>query len=248
MKAENIEQRRYAMITLPVLNRESTYTLDPRILIGIGLNYRDHVAEHSKIHVQGFTEAIPTEPVLFSKTPNTLIGPGEPIRIPRYLQDYHFEEPRIDYEAELAFIIKDRCKNVPRQEALAHILGYTCMNDVSQRNFQRSDKSGWYRGKSLDTFGPIGPVIVLADDMPDPGNLDIRCRLNGREVQSSNTRHMIFPIPVLLEFITRQITLGPGDIVTTGTPAGVGPIAPGDVVEIEISGIGILRNPVQQES
>ncbi len=232
------------MITLPVLNRDTTYALDPRIIIGIGLNYRDHVAEHGKIHVQGFDEAIPSEPVLFSKTPNTLIGQGEPIRIPHYLDDYQFEHTRIDYEAELAFIIKDRCKNVSREDAYQHILGYTCMNDVSQRNFQRSDKSGWYRGKSLDTFGPIGPVLALAEDVPDPQDLDIRCRLNGKEVQSSNTRHMIFPIPVLLAFITRHITLSPGDIVSTGTPAGVGPIACGDVVEIEISGIGILRNPV----
>jgi len=234
------------MITLPVLNRDTNYELDPRIIIGIGLNYRDHVAEHSKIHVQGFSEAIPTEPVLFSKTPNTLIGTGEPIRIPRFLDEYHFDEPRIDYEAELAFIVKDRCRNVAREDAFKHILGYTCMNDVSQRNIQRSDKSGWYRGKSLDTFGPVGPVIALAEDIPDPNNLDIRCRLNGREVQSSNTRHMIFPIGILLEFITRQITLGPGDIVSTGTPAGVGPIADGDIVEIEITGIGTLRNPVIQ--
>jgi 2-keto-4-pentenoate hydratase/2-oxohepta-3-ene-1,7-dioic acid hydratase in catechol pathway len=235
------------MITLPILNKQDSYQLDTRIIIGVGLNYRDHIAEHQHVHVQGFTEAEPPEPILFPKTPNVLIGPGEPIVIPRFIDAYQFEDPRVDYEAELAFIIKKRCHHVPRGKAWEHILGYTCMNDVSQRNFQRDDKSGWFRGKSLDTFGPVGPAIVLVEDMPDPGNLDIRCRLNGREVQSSNTRNMIFPIDVLLAFISKQITLGPGDIVSTGTPSGVGPIAPGDIVEIEIEGIGILRNPVIAE-
>ena len=238
----------YLMITLPIINRNTTYELDPHIIIGIGLNYHDHIAEHDKIGVQGFTSAIPEEPVMFSMTPNVVIGPEEPIIIPSYIDAYHFEDARIDYEAELAFIIKDRCKDVAREDARKHILGYTCMNDVTQRNFQRTDKSGWFRGKSLDTFGPIGPAILLAEDLPDPGNLDIQCRLNGTLVQSSNTRNMIFPVEILLEFISRHITLGPGDIVSTGTPAGVGPIAHGDVIEIEIEGIGTLRNPVQREN
>jgi 2-keto-4-pentenoate hydratase/2-oxohepta-3-ene-1,7-dioic acid hydratase in catechol pathway len=235
------------MITLPIKNRTTTYPLDPHIIIGVGLNYREHIAEHDKLHVQGFTSSIPTEPVIFPKTPNVLVGPEEPIIIPRFIDDYAFPDAQIDYEAELAFIVKDRCKNVPREEAMQHILGFTCMNDVTQRNFQRNDQSGWFRGKSLDTFGPIGPVIVSPEDLPDPGNLAIRTRLNGVEVQSSNTRHMIFPVDILLAFISRQITLHAGDIVTTGTPAGIGAIKPGDIVEIEIEGIGTLRNPVRAE-
>lgn len=234
------------MIRLPIKTRNQTIDLDPHIIIGIGLNYRDHIAEHKAIHVQGFDETIPTEPVLFSKTPNTLIGHDEPIVIPAFLDEYGFEDTRIDHEAELAFIIKKRCKNISRSEATDYILGYTCMNDVSQRNLQRSDKSGWFRGKSLDTFGPIGPVIVLQEDLPDPGNLAISCRLNGNVVQQSNTSHMIFPVPILLECISRQITLNAGDIVSTGTPSGVGAIKDGDIVEIEIENIGILRNPVHK--
>ena len=234
------------MITLPIKDSGKTHKIDPRIIIGVGLNYRDHIAEHDKIHVQGFTQEIPAEPVIFPKTPNVLIGPDMPIILPKFLEAYQFTEPRIDYEAELAFIIKDRCKNVPREEAMQHILGFTCMNDVTQRNLQRSDPSGWFRGKSLDTFGPIGPMIV-PPELIDPGNLEIRARLNQREMQSSNTRNMIFPVEDLLAFISRQITLGPGDIITTGTPSGVGALAPGDIIEIEIEGIGTLRNPVITE-
>lgn len=234
------------MITLPIKDQTGSYKLDPRIIIGVGLNYREHIAEHDKIHVQGFTQKIPAEPVIFPKTPNVLIGPDAPIIIPKFLETYRFDEPRIDYEAELAFIIKDHCKNVSRKDAMQHILGFTCMNDVTQRNLQRSDQSGWFRGKSLDTFGPIGPMIVPPESL-DPGNLEIRARLNQAEVQSSNTRNMIFPVEDLLAFISMQITLGPGDIITTGTPSGVGPIAPGDIIEIEIEGIGTLRNPVIAE-
>ncbi len=234
------------MITLPIKNSKNTYTLDPRIIIGIGLNYRDHIAEHDKIHVQGFTASVPTEPVIFPKTPNVLIGPDDPIIIPTFLENYQFDAPRIDYEAELAVIIKDQCKNVSRKDAMQHILGFTCMNDVTQRNLQRSDQSGWFRGKSLDTFGPIGPVIVPPEEI-DHANLEIRARLNGQEVQSSNTGNLIFPVDELIAFISRQITLGPGDIICTGTPAGVGPIKPGDTIEIEIEGIGTLRNPVHAE-
>jgi 2-keto-4-pentenoate hydratase/2-oxohepta-3-ene-1,7-dioic acid hydratase in catechol pathway len=128
-----------------------------------------------------------------------------------------------------------------------HIFGFTCMNDVSQRNIQHSDKSGWFRGKSLDTFGPIGPEVVLTEDIGDPQALDIQCRLNGKVVQDSNTRNMIFPVAELLAFISKNFTLEPGDIVVTGTPSGVSPIKGGDTVEVEIEKIGILSNPVVQE-
>jgi 2-keto-4-pentenoate hydratase/2-oxohepta-3-ene-1,7-dioic acid hydratase in catechol pathway len=128
-----------------------------------------------------------------------------------------------------------------------HILGFTCFNDISQRNLQKGDKAGWYRGKSLDTFGPIGPVIVTPEDIGDPQNLDIECRLNGKVVQNSNTRHMIFKIPEILTFISRNFTLEAGDIIITGTPSGVGPLKDGDLLEVEIENIGILTNPVKAE-
>lgn len=231
------------MITLPIKGSNATHTLDPRIIIGIGLNYRDHIAEHDKIHVQGFTPEIPSEPVIFPKTPNVLVGPDEPIVIPEFLADYNFEDPRIDYEAELAVIIKKSCQNVSRENALEHVFGFTCMNDITQRNLQRNDPSGWFRGKSLDTFGPIGPVIVPPENI-DHANLTICARLNGREVQSSNTANLIFPVDELIAYISRQITLGPGDIISTGTPSGVGPITAGDNIEVEIQDIGTLCNPV----
>ena len=176
-----------------------------------------------------------------------MIGPGEPIILPSFLDDYSFEDCRTDYEAELAIIIKDRIKNVDENEALKHVKGFTCFNDVSQRNLQRTDKSGWFRGKSLDTFGPIGPVIVSPEEIGDPQCLDICCRLNGEVVQESNTKHMIFKIPQLIAFVSRNFTMEPGDIIITGTPSGVGSIKHGDQVEVEIENIGTLINPVQKE-
>lgn len=223
------------------------YRLAPTKIIALGLNYLDHIAESQSVRVQGFGKEAPKEPVLFPKTPNVLIGPGEPIVIPAFLEDYRFEEPRVDYEAELAFVVRDRCRQVPIEEAWGHILGFTCFNDVSQRNLQRSDPSGWWRGKSLDTFGPVGPRIAAREELGDPQALTIRCRLNGRVVQESNTRHMIFSIPRILSFISRNFTLEAGDLVSTGTPSGVGPLRHGDEVEVEIEGIGVLRNPVHEE-
>jgi 2-keto-4-pentenoate hydratase/2-oxohepta-3-ene-1,7-dioic acid hydratase in catechol pathway len=236
------------MITLPIKNNSDTYTVNPSKLIALGLNYRSHIAESGSVNVQGFTDEVPPEPLLFPKTPNVLIGPDAAIVIPRFLNTCGFASLRTDYEAELAVIISTRCKHVPADEAPACIYGYTCMNDVSQRNIQNGDRSGWFRGKSLDTFGPIGPQIVLADDIPDPQRLDIRCRLNGKTVQSGNTSQMIFSIPDIIAFISTHITLMPGDIILTGTPAGVGPLSHGDVVEVEVEGIGTLRNPVVDET
>ena len=138
-------------------------------------------------------------------------------------------------------------KDLPAEEVFNHILGFTCFNDVSQRNLQRSDKSGWFRGKSLDTFGPIGPVVVAPDQIGDVQALDITCRLNGQVVQQGNTAQMIFKIPEIVSFVSRNFTLEPGDILSTGTPSGVGPLQDGDVVEVEIENIGVLQNPVQQE-
>ena len=235
------------MVTMPIANSKESYTLNPTKIIALGLNYHTHIAESKTVNVQGFTGEIPSEPVLFPKTPNVLIKSGEPIIIPAFIRDYKFEKPRVDYEAELALIISRQCKNVKPENAYDYILGYTCFNDVSQRNFQKDDKAGWFRGKSLDTFGPAGPCLVVADDLPDPMNLDITCRLNGKVVQQSNTKYMIFAIPEIIEFVSKNFTLEPGDIILTGTPAGVGALKDRDIVEVEIEKIGILSNPVVEE-
>lgn len=235
------------MITLPIKNRSEGYTVNPSKIIALGLNYRDHIAESHSVKVKGFDPMEPEEPVIFPKTPNCLIGPGEPIVIPAFLDEYGFEDCRVDYEAELAFVIGKECKNVSASDAMSVILGFFCLNDVSQRNIQTGDKSGWFRGKSLDTFGPVGPQLVTTADIGDPQNLSLRCRLNGKVVQDSNTKHMIFPITEIVAFISKNFTLLPGDIISTGTPSGVGPIKHGDVVEVEIEGIGVLKNPVVEE-
>jgi 2-keto-4-pentenoate hydratase/2-oxohepta-3-ene-1,7-dioic acid hydratase in catechol pathway len=232
------------MIALPIKNSHDTYPVNPSKLIALGLNYRSHIAESVSVKVKGFTDEVPTEPLLFPKTPNVLIGPGQSIVIPGFLKEYGFKNLRTDYEAELAVIIGRTCKSIHADAAADHILGYTCMNDVSQRNIQNGDRTGWFRGKSLDTFGPIGPQVVLAEDITDPHHLNIRCRLNGKTVQEANTGQMIFKITEIISFISKNITLVPGDIILTGTPAGVGPLNHGDVVEVEIEQIGILENDV----
>ncbi len=235
------------MIALPIAGSSKTYAVDPSKIIALGLNYHTHIAESKTVNVQGFSGEVPEEPVLFAKTPNVLAGNGQAIIIPSFIREYKFALPRVDYEAELALIISRQCKNVSPDDAYDYILGYTCFNDVSQRNFQKDDKAGWFRGKSLDTFGPVGPRLVLADDLPDPMNLDLKCRLNGRIVQDSNTKYMIFGIPEIVAFVSKNFTLEPGDIILTGTPAGVGPMKHGDIVEVEIEKIGKLSNPVVEE-
>ncbi|MGC8491505.1 MAG: fumarylacetoacetate hydrolase family protein [Syntrophobacteraceae bacterium] len=235
------------MVVLPVSGKSQSYRVQPSKIIALGLNYRSHIAESHSVKVSGFTEEIPKEPILFPKTPNVLTGPGKPIVIPAFLLDYGFEDLRVDYEAELAVIIGKKCKNIKAAEAFDYIFGYTCINDVSQRNIQSGDRSGWFRGKSLDTFGPVGPRIVLQEEIGDPQSLEIRCRLNGKTVQEANTSQMIFPVAFQVEFISKNFTLMPGDIIATGTPAGVGRIGHGDVVEVEIEKIGVLSNPVVEE-
>ncbi|MDA8306974.1 MAG: fumarylacetoacetate hydrolase family protein [Deltaproteobacteria bacterium] len=235
------------MVVLPVSGKSQPYSVEPSKIIALGLNYRSHIAESHSVKVSGFTEEVPKEPILFPKTPNVLIGPGEPIVIPAFLLEYGFEDLRTDYEAELAVIIGKKCRNIKAEEAFDHIFGYTCINDVSQRNIQSGDRSGWFRGKSLDTFGPVGPRIVPREQIDDPQSLRIQCRLNGKIVQDSSTAQMIFPIDYQIEFISKNFTLMPGDIIATGTPAGVGRLRHGDVVEVEIEKIGILSNPVVEE-
>jgi 2-keto-4-pentenoate hydratase/2-oxohepta-3-ene-1,7-dioic acid hydratase in catechol pathway len=230
------------------MSNGATVTIAPSKIICQGLNYLEHIKESESVNVQNFTDEIPTEPVLFPKTPNVLIAPNAPIVLPAFVHNYDFKTLRTDYEGELAVIIKDCCKNIKEDEAMDHILGFTCFNDVSQRNLQRSDKSGWYRGKSLDTYGPIGPVVVTPEDIGDVQNLTIQTRLNGRTVQQANTNQMIFSVAALVAFISTNFTLQAGDLISTGTPSGVGPLQHGDVVEVEIEHIGILKNPVENES
>ena len=234
------------MITLPVYKTGDKYTIRPSKIIALGLNYVEHIKESTEDAANKSVE-IPPEPILFAKTPNVLIGPEEPILIPAFISSYDFKPPRTDYEAELALIVKDTCKNVPEDKVWDYIYGFTCMNDVSQRNIQLSDKSGWFRGKSFDTFGPIGPQIVLTKDLPDVQKLHIECRVNGKVMQSASTADMIFSISATISFISRNLTLNAGDIIMTGTPSGVGPLSAGDVVEVEVEKIGVLRNPVKAE-
>ncbi len=233
-------------ITLP-MSSGGNYLVNPSKIVALGLNYLEHIKESQSVDKSNLAGEIPTEPVLFPKTPNVLIGPGEAIILPAFLTEYGFADCRTDHEAELAIIIKDRVKNLSPESAMEHILGFTCFNDISQRNLQKGDKSGWYRGKSLDTFGPIGPRIVTPEDIGDAQNLDIECRLNGRVVQQSNTRQMIFKIPDIIAFISKNFTLEAGDIIITGTPNGVSPLHDGDRVEVEIEKIGTLSNPVKAE-
>ena len=241
-------------IELPIKNRDKSYSINPTKIIALGLNYFEHIRESAQIahkvnpekyKLDDFT--VPPEPYLFPKTPNVLIGPEQSIILPKMVDRYDFSEPRTDIEAELAIIIKDKCKNVTPEEAISHILGFTCMNDVSQRNIQKGDKTGWFRGKSFDTFGPIGPQIVLVEDLPNFQTLHIESRVNGNICQSSNTKLMIFKVEDIIAFISQNFTLEAGDIISTGTPKGVHPIYPGDMVEVEIEEIGILRNSVEIE-
>ncbi|MFT5702149.1 MAG: 2-keto-4-pentenoate hydratase/2-oxohepta-3-ene-1,7-dioic acid hydratase in catechol pathway [Desulforhopalus sp.] len=225
----------------------TTYTVQPTKIVALGLNYLEHIKESQSVDASNIADAIPTEPVLFPKTPNVLIGPEESVILPSFLGDYNFKNCRTDHEAELAIIIKDRIKNIPASEAMDHILGFTCFNDISQRNLQKGDTSGWYRGKSLDTFGPIGPVVVPLKDIGDPQDLNIECRVNGTVMQQSNTKHMIFKIPEIIAFVSKMFTLEAGDIIITGTPSGVSPLKDGDMVAVEIENIGILSNRVEAE-
>ena len=214
----------------------------PAALLCIGLNYRQHATEtHAKI---------PDFPVLFFKSITALQNPGDPIRLPT-----HLPSTEVDYECELAVVIGQTCRNVARRNALDYVLGYTCANDVSARDWQKRWGGGqWCRAKSFDTFAPLGPCLVTRDDIPDPNALAIRTLVNGTVRQSSNTRDMIFDVPTLIEFLSGSTTLLAGTVILTGTPAGVGMalqppawLQPGDSVTVEIEKIGALTNPVERE-
>ena len=233
------------MIQLPFIGDNKKIAIRPSKIIAVGLNYMDHVKESLTFGNKQLET--PSEPIIFSITPNSLIGPDEPIVIPDHIKEYNFTNPRVDPECELAIIVGKRCRFIPEEKAFDYVLGYTCFNDVSQRNIQKADVSGWFRSKSFDTFSPIGPTVISHNDIGDPQALNITCRINGLTVQSNNTNNMIFSIPFLISFISKQLTLEEGDIIATGTPAGVSPIVPGDTVEVEIENIGILKNPVVSE-
>lgn len=216
--------------------------LKPAAVMCIGLNYRKH-AEEGK-------NAIPEQPVLFMKTPSAVQNPEDPIVLPRKLRS-----DAVDYECELAVVIGKPCHNVSRAEALDHVLGYTCANDVSARDWQLQWGGGqWCRGKTFATFCPLGPCLVTADEIPDPNALGIKTVLNGETMQDWNTNDMIFDVPALIEFLSGSTLLEPGTVILTGTPHGVGAarkppvfLQPGDTVTIEIENIGQLTNPVAEE-
>jgi 2,4-didehydro-3-deoxy-L-rhamnonate hydrolase len=208
----------------------------PGKIVCVGLNYRDHANETG--------QPIPSEPVLFSKYANSVVGPGADVVVPP-------DAEKIDYEAELAVVIGRRASAVPNGEVLDHVAGYTCANDVSSRSLQFRS-SQWLLGKAIDTFLPLGPYLVTADEVPDPQALGIRCLVNDELRQSSDTGQMIFGVAELVSFTSRTITLEPGDVLITGTPAGVGMAAdpprylrPGDRMRIEIDGVGELDNTVR---
>jgi len=199
----------------------------PSKVICIGLNYYDHAAELGMDVAQ--------EPIIFIKPPSAVIGHDDKIIYPKTSQ-------QVDYEAELAVVIGKKCRNINAEHVNDVIAGYTCFNDVTARDLQQRDGQ-WTRAKSFDTFAPIGPFIASTSEL-DPGNVSIKCRVNGEVRQDSNTSNLIFDVPYLIEFISGIMTLEVGDVIATGTPPGVGELHPGDVVEVEIGGIGILRNEV----
>lgn len=215
----------------------------PTAFLCIGLNYKRHAAESNL--------SAPQFPVLFVKGANALQNPGDPILIPT-----HLRSEEVDYECELAVVIGRSCKNVRRAEALDYVLGYTCANDVSARDWQIKRGGGqWCRGKFFDTFAPLGPRLVTRDEIPNPNAVRIRTILNGETVQDWNTNDMIFDVPALIEFLSGSTTLLAGTVILTGTPHGVGMaskpprwLKPGDSVTIDIEKIGALTNPVALES
>jgi len=213
----------------------------PPAIIGIGLNYHQHANETGM--------EVPRYPVVFMKNPASIANPEDPILLHPAL----IEPPEVDYEAELAVVIGQAAKDVSTDDALKHVLGYTAANDVSARRWQGRKGAGqWVRAKSFDTFCPLGPELVTADELQDPQNLRLTCELNGQLMQDGNTGDMIFPVAELISFLSTGATLLPGTVILTGTPSGVGftrkpPVylMPGDTVEVTLEGIGLLKNPVE---
>ena len=210
-------------------------------IFGIGLNYTEHIAESARS--LDTSSELPQEPIIFSKFPTAVIGDGEPICHNQKITQ------QLDWEAELAVVIGKKCNRVDKADALQHVFGYTIINDISARDCRRAGQ--WVVSKSQYSFAPMGPCIVTADEIKDPHNLNISCHVNGTEKQNSNTKFMLFNINDLIEDISQGLLLEPGDIIATGTPAGVGAgrdpqefMWPGDVLETSIEGIGKIRNPI----
>lgn len=196
----------------------------PSKIIAIGLNYKDHAAEMNK--------PLPQEPLVFSKPSTSVIGPDDAIRLPSWAG-------RIDHEAEMAVVIGRRASQIKAERAMDYVLGVTCLNDVTARDLQKKDVQ-YTRAKGFDTFAPMGPCIAIG---VDASNMVVEGWVNGEKRQSSNTNQLIFSVPELIEFVSRFCTLEPGDVITTGTPAGVGPLKPGDRVMVKVGGVGTLSNP-----
>lgn len=232
---------------LPISNGTGNYEIEPSKIIALGLNYQAHIKESLSVKVRGLDENVPSEPVLFNKLSSSVIGPDQEIVLPAIVDEYGFDEPRTDHEAELAVIIGAPGKNIPAERAFDYIYGFTCANDVSQRNIQNGDRSGWFRGKSFDTFCPLGPVVVPVSVLPNVQDLGVVCRVNGETRQQGRTSQMIFSVAETIAFVSRNFSLKSGDVILTGTPSGVAPLASGDVVEVEIEGIGTLKNRVTKE-
>jgi 2-keto-4-pentenoate hydratase/2-oxohepta-3-ene-1,7-dioic acid hydratase in catechol pathway len=239
-----LERARQAIATGQAFSAEGIQLLapipNPEKVICIGLNYADHAAESGA--------AIPNEPVVFNKFPTAVSAPGAPIVLPKVTE-------KVDYEAELVVVIGVGGRHIPVEQAYSHVAGYTCGHDVSARDWQLQKPGGqWLLGKTFDTFAPFGPALVMSDEVSDPGNLNIALRIDGVTLQNSNTRQLIFSIDQLISYVSGVCTLKPGDVIFTGTPPGVGAarkppifLRPGNRVEVEIEGLGVLENPVVAE-
>ena len=201
---------------------------DPTKIVCVGLNYHDHADERNK--------DVPDRPLLFLKPPNALSGHGDTVPLPA-------GKERVDHEAELAVVIGEQARNVTADEAMDYVAGFTCMNDVSNRDDQDREQN-WVRGKAFDNSAPLGPVVATPDEVPDDAAVELR--VNGETRQSSSRAKFIWSVPELLEEITTYLTLEPGDVVSTGTPAGVAPLEDGDTVEVEVEGVGVLRHDVRE--
>ena len=204
----------------------------PHRILAIGRNYSEHAKE--------LGSEVPDEPIVFQKASTSVVASGEPVVLPQ-------GAGRVDYEGELAVVIGTGGRNIAEAEALSHVAGYTLINDVTARDVQRraiGKSLPWFLSKSYDTFGPLGPCIVTPDEIADPQNLTLTLSVNGEVKQDANTSEMIFSLPTLIAYLSTQLALHPGDVIATGTPPGVGPLRPGDLVEVRIPEIGTLENPV----
>jgi 2-keto-4-pentenoate hydratase/2-oxohepta-3-ene-1,7-dioic acid hydratase in catechol pathway len=218
------------MDRLPFAEARLLAPVRPSKIVCVGRNYREHAAE--------LGNEVPAEPLIFFKPPSSLLAPEQQIRRPKFSQ-------RVDFEGELAVVVGRKCyKAGPGEDVRPYILGYTCLNDVTARDLQKNDGQ-WTRAKGFDTFCPVGPLVT--DEIDPWAGVSVETRVNGETRQQGNTRDFIFPLEVVVRYITQVMTLFPGDLIATGTPKGVGPVLGGEVIEVSVEGVGILRNPVVDE-